>query len=347
MKAHVLKVRYDNGTEFKNATLKSFYEKQGIMHHTSIARTPQQNGFVERQNHTLVEAARTMLIFSKLPEFLWAKAISTSCFTQNCSFIHIQYNKIPYVLLKGRKPNVQYFHVFGSLCYPINDRDDLRKTRPKADIGIFIGYFESSRGFCIYNRRTCKIMETIHVKFDELIAMASECNNLGPVWELVPLPDGKHAIKVKWLWKNKTDVENTVIWNKSRLVAKGYSQQEGIDFEESFALVARLEAVRMFVAYAAHKNFTIYQMDVKTSFLNGPLKEEVYGTPTGQIKYRSMIGGLMYLTASRPDIAFTTFICARYQDSGFELMAYLDADLEGCLDDYKAHLEESNFRETS
>ncbi|GJR79061.1 retrovirus-related pol polyprotein from transposon TNT 1-94 [Tanacetum coccineum] len=84
-----------------------------------------------------------------------------------------------------------------------------------------------------------------------------------------------NIIVVKWLWKNKTDAENTVIWNKSRLVAKGYGQEEGVDFEESFALVARLEAVRIFMAYAAHKNFPIYQMDVKTTFLNGPLKEEV------------------------------------------------------------------------
>ncbi|GJW91955.1 retrovirus-related pol polyprotein from transposon TNT 1-94 [Tanacetum coccineum] len=96
------------------------------------------------------------------------------------------------------------------------------------------------------------------------------------MWELVPLPNGKNVIKVKWLWKNKTDAENTVIPNKSRLGTKGYSEQEGIDFEKSFAPVARLEVVRMFVAYAAHKNLTIYQMDVKTSFLNGPLKEEVF-----------------------------------------------------------------------
>ncbi|GKC62787.1 copia protein, partial [Tanacetum coccineum] len=75
---------------------------------------------------------------------------------------------------------------------------------------------------------------------------------------------------------NKTDAENTIIWNKSRLVAKGYGQEEGIDFEESFAPVARIEAVRIFVAYAAHKNFPIYQMDVKTAFLNGPLKEEFF-----------------------------------------------------------------------
>ncbi|GJZ34225.1 retrovirus-related pol polyprotein from transposon TNT 1-94, partial [Tanacetum coccineum] len=86
----------------------------------------------------------------------------------------------------------------------------------------------------------------------------------------------KNFINLKWLWKNKRDEENTIIRNKSRLVAKGYAQKEGIDFEESFAPVARLEAVRLFIAYAAHKSFTVYQMDVKTAFLYGPLKEEVY-----------------------------------------------------------------------
>ncbi|GJZ84120.1 retrovirus-related pol polyprotein from transposon TNT 1-94 [Tanacetum coccineum] len=96
------------------------------------------------------------------------------------------------------------------------------------------------------------------------------------VWELVDKPFGKKVIKLKWLWKNKKDEDQTVIRNKARLVAKGYAQEEGIDFEESFALVARLEAVRLFIAYATHKSFPIYQMDVKTTFLNGPLKEEVY-----------------------------------------------------------------------
>nr|GFA98755.1 retrovirus-related Pol polyprotein from transposon TNT 1-94 [Tanacetum cinerariifolium] len=96
------------------------------------------------------------------------------------------------------------------------------------------------------------------------------------VWELVDRPLWTNVINLKWLWKNKRDEENTVIRNKSRLVAKGYAQKEGVDFEESFAPVARLEAVRWFITYAAHKSFTIYQMDVKTAFLYGPLKEEVY-----------------------------------------------------------------------
>nr|GEZ80277.1 retrovirus-related Pol polyprotein from transposon TNT 1-94 [Tanacetum cinerariifolium] len=96
------------------------------------------------------------------------------------------------------------------------------------------------------------------------------------VWELVDRPLCTNVINLKWLWKNKHDEENTVIQNKSRLVAKGYVQKEGVDFEESFTPVAWLEAVRLFIAYAAHKSFTVYQMDVKTTFLYGPLKEEVY-----------------------------------------------------------------------
>ncbi|GJS27493.1 retrovirus-related pol polyprotein from transposon TNT 1-94 [Tanacetum coccineum] len=489
-KAKVCKIRTDNGTEFKNATLKAYYEKLGIMQQFSIARTPQQNGVVERRNRTLVEAARTMLIFSRLPEFLWAEAVATACFTQNRSIINTRHNKTPYELLRGRKPNVEYFHVFGSLCYPTNDRDDLGKMKPKADIGVFIGYSETSRGFRIYNRRTKRIMETIHVKFDELTAIASEHDCLEPelqrfnnqnssddlmntpskedldnlfgpmfedyfeqkssdttinsaaqpthdqedspstssiivdtheappvvttsdeqtspislqesdefnqedsadfdgntqfvpydslnheeiessttnlepsnvqnfhqvqpsthiwtkdhpldqvigdpskpvmtrqrlhtdsevcmyaltvsttvstfepknikeamadhswiesmqdelnqferlqVWELVPRPEGKNVIALKWLWKNKCDADNIMVRNKTRLVAKGYKQEEGIDFEESFALVAHLEAVRMFIAFAAHMNITIFQMNVKTAFLNSPLKEEVY-----------------------------------------------------------------------
>nr|GFB07011.1 Gag-Pol polyprotein [Tanacetum cinerariifolium] len=104
------------------------------------------------------------------------------------------------------------------------------------------------------------------------------------VWELIDKPFGKNVIKLKWLWKNKKDEEQTVIHNKARLVANGYTQEEGIDFKESFTLVARLEDVKTFVAYVAYKSFSIYQMDVKTKFLNGPLKEEVYvAQPDGSV----------------------------------------------------------------
>ncbi|GJV69790.1 retrovirus-related pol polyprotein from transposon TNT 1-94 [Tanacetum coccineum] len=106
LKAQILKIRTDNGTEFKNEKLQSFYANLGIVHHTSTARKPQQNGVVERHNRILVEAVRTMLIFSKTLEFLWAEAIATACFTQNRSIVHTWYNKTPYELIRRRKPNV-------------------------------------------------------------------------------------------------------------------------------------------------------------------------------------------------------------------------------------------------
>ncbi|GKF01821.1 retrovirus-related pol polyprotein from transposon TNT 1-94 [Tanacetum coccineum] len=96
------------------------------------------------------------------------------------------------------------------------------------------------------------------------------------VWELVARPDCVMIIALKWIYKVTLDEYNDVLKNKARLVAKGYRQEEGIDFEESFAPVARIEAIRIFIANATSKNMTIYQMDVKTTFLNGELKEEVY-----------------------------------------------------------------------
>ncbi|GKE67351.1 retrovirus-related pol polyprotein from transposon TNT 1-94 [Tanacetum coccineum] len=134
---------------FQNLFQRDIKEMKDVFESTEseLDELEKQNGVVERCNRTLVEAARTMLIFSRLPKFLWAKAVATACFTQNRSIIHTRYNKTPYELLRGQKPNIAYFHVFGSLCYPTNDRDDLGKMKPKADIGVFIGYSETSTGF--------------------------------------------------------------------------------------------------------------------------------------------------------------------------------------------------------
>ncbi|GKA22904.1 retrovirus-related pol polyprotein from transposon TNT 1-94 [Tanacetum coccineum] len=111
--------------------------------------------------------------------FLWAEAINTTCYTQNGSLIRLRYNKTPYELMHDKKPYLSFFHVFCSLCYPSNDNEDLGKLNAKADIGIFVGYVPAKKAFRIYNRRTQKIMETIHVTFDELTAMASEQFSLG------------------------------------------------------------------------------------------------------------------------------------------------------------------------
>nr|GEV78531.1 retrovirus-related Pol polyprotein from transposon TNT 1-94 [Tanacetum cinerariifolium] len=235
---------------------------------------------------------------------------------------------------------------------------------------------------------------------DWVSAMQEELDQFArlKVWRLVPRPEGKSVIKTKWIFTNKKDESSLVIRNKARLVAVGYSQQECIDYDETFAPVARIEAIRLFLAYAAHKDFTVFQMDVKTVFLNGILKEEVYvgqllgfvskqypdhvyaldkalyglkqaprawydvllqflidsgfqkvptpmveqtklildlvGKPVDHTDYRSMIGSLMYVTSSRPDIMFAT--CIWYpKDSGFDLTAYSDADHAGCHLDRK------------
>ncbi|GKC48260.1 retrovirus-related pol polyprotein from transposon TNT 1-94 [Tanacetum coccineum] len=366
LNATVRNIRTDNGTEFVNHTLRAYYEEVGISHQTSVARTPQQNGVVKRRNRTLVEAARTI--------------------------------------------------------------EDLGKLKPKADIGIFVGYAPAKKAFRIYNKRTRMIIETIHADFDKLTVMASEQFTLGPetiipaviapkpavstgspsstiidqdapsistsqtnqetpspviplgveeadhdievahmdhnpyadflipepsseesstqvvipnnvhsvnqppehinkwtkdhqldnvivdpsrsistrrqlqdeaifyyfdaflssvepksykealteFWELVPCPDCVLIITLKWIYKVKLDELGGVLKNKARLVAKGYRQEEGIDFEESFAPVARLEAIRIFITSTAHMNRIVYQMDVKTVFLNGILRKEVY-----------------------------------------------------------------------
>nr|GEZ16975.1 hypothetical protein [Tanacetum cinerariifolium] len=339
-----------------------------------------------------------MFSYAKALLFLWAEAVATACYTQNHSIIHLRHGKTPYELLHNKPHDLSFLYVFGALCYPTNDRKNLGKLQPKADIGIFISYAPTKKAFRIYNRRTRRTIETIHVDFDELTAMASEHSSSGPVlhemtpviinsgimpktppstpfvppsrsdwgfnppepaasinspssttvdqdapspkvpsdkssstdiiltivhpdhqiskhnskWtkdypleniidelarpvstrlqlheqalfcyydaflELVPRPDKVMVISLKWINKVKLDELGGILKNKAQLVDRGYRQEEGIDFEESFASIARLEAIRIFLAFAARMNMVVYQMDVKTAFLNGNLREEVY-----------------------------------------------------------------------
>ena len=135
---------------------------------------------------------------------------------------------------------------------------------------------------CLYHnflsQEEPKMIEDALKDSDWVTVMQEELNEFerNKVWQLVPRPKNRSVVGTKWVFRNKTDVDGIIIRNKAKLVAKGYSQQEGIDYDETFAPVARLEAIRMFLAYAAHKKFKVFQMDVKSAFLNGELEEEVF-----------------------------------------------------------------------
>nr|GEY42108.1 retrovirus-related Pol polyprotein from transposon TNT 1-94 [Tanacetum cinerariifolium] len=214
LQAPVIVVRTDNGTEFKNHVLKEYFDSVGITHETSATKTPQQNGVVKRRNRTLVEAARTMLIFSHAPLFLWVEAISNACYTQNRSIIHQCFNKTPYELIQGRKPDISYLHAFGALYYSKNDRDDIDKLGAKGDIAFFIGYSANSVSYRAYNQRTKKIMETMNVTFDELLAMDFEQNSSRPGLQSMAL-----FIGGKWFLQGSYKFEFEVL---AGLALEGY-----------------------------------------------------------------------------------------------------------------------------
>ncbi|GJX87858.1 retrovirus-related pol polyprotein from transposon TNT 1-94 [Tanacetum coccineum] len=293
-----------------------------------------QNGVIERRNRTLIEAAHTMLIYAKTSLFLWAEAVSTACYTQNRSIVRLRHGKTPYELLHDKHPDLSFFHVFGALCYPTNDSENLAPKvialiaevvvpEPVASTGspssttvdqdalsasnsqttpetqspiIFNDVEEDNHDLDVAHMNnnpffgipipendseassSSDVIPTIvhttapnseHVTkwtkyqpLDNIIikpknykdaltqacwieAMQEELNKFKrlKVWELVPRPDKVMVITLKWIYKVKLNELEGILKNKAQLVARGYHQEEGIDFEESFALVARLDAI--------------------------------------------------------------------------------------------------------
>ena len=160
-------LRSDHGKEFENEAFKNFCSKRGISHNFSCPRTPQQNGVVERKNRTLIEMARTMLNEYDLPTYFWVEAINTSCYILNRVSKRPILNKTPYELWNGKTPNISYFRVFGCKCYILNTKDYLGKFASKTDVGIFLGYSNSSKAYRVFNKRTLVVEESMHVTFDE------------------------------------------------------------------------------------------------------------------------------------------------------------------------------------
>nr|GEV54219.1 hypothetical protein [Tanacetum cinerariifolium] len=452
-------IRYDNGSEFKNRVMNEFFKEKGIKREYSVARTPQQNGIAERRNRTLIKEARIMVLVVK-PHF-----------------------KTPYELLKGRSPALNFMRPFGCHVTILNTLEQLGKFDGKLDEGIFVGYSTNSKTFRVYNTRTRKVEENLHITFLENKPMitgggpewlfnidalsksmnyalvpaginsndfvrieasfdagqssmeiepsqdyilmplwknislfdyslqasdghnkdnhgpsqASESdnqerpnaesstktintigpvntaaptyddypkadyNNLETVISVSPIPSTRihkdhpkeqvigevnFAVQTRkmakqneaWLitfinkqrriifslrWNQRRDQRGIVVRNKARLVAQGYRQEEGIDYDEVFASVAQIEAIRLFLAYASFMDFTVYQMNVKSAFLYGTMEEEVYVSqplgfvdpefPNGVYMVEKALYGLHQAPSAWPNIMFAMCACSRFQ----------------------------------
>ncbi|GKB85503.1 putative ribonuclease H-like domain-containing protein [Tanacetum coccineum] len=177
---HKVKViRSDNGTEFKNSIMNQFCEIKGIKREFSVARTPQQNGVVERKNRTLIKAVRTMLVDSKLPTTFWAEAVNTVCYVLNRVLVIKPYNKTPYELIRGRPPLIDFMKPFGCPVTILNTRDHLGKFEGKADEGYFVGYSVVSKAMRVFNKRTRIVEETLNIRFLE---NSPNVKGNGPDW---------------------------------------------------------------------------------------------------------------------------------------------------------------------
>nr|GFA80388.1 hypothetical protein [Tanacetum cinerariifolium] len=301
------------GTEFLNQTLHTYFAAEGILHQTLVAQTPEQNGIVKRRKQTLVEAARIMLSAAKVPLFFWAKAIATSYFTQNRSLVvskssvvstadvpnQRQQHTTPLNTHTTHNPTCQVPPHTPTIVSTKNmNQAEMVEEYAQVENDEFINIFctlvqnrgetssrhvDSSNMHTFYQHHHFEHRWTKDHPLEQVIGNPSQSVRTRRQLE----SDGEMCMFS--LTMSRTEPKNIKeamadsAWIESmqeelhqfdRL--EGYAQKEGVDFEESFAPIARLEAVRLFIAYAAHKSFTVYQMDIKIEFLYGPLKEEVY-----------------------------------------------------------------------
>nr|GEV34244.1 hypothetical protein [Tanacetum cinerariifolium] len=359
LQSPVIIIRTDNDTEFKNHVLKEYFDSVGIYHQVSSIRTPQQNGVVERRNRTLVEAARIMLIFSlhrysyglkrlqlrgSLKTALSFTAVSTKHHTSSLtaenqisySFVYSGLSVIPRMIVKTLGSLVQKQQGNQASLQPETVADNVSNAMFDANTNQLW-----TDGDMCMDALTVSTMEPKNVKE----AMTD------PAW-IESMQEGLLQFK-----KMDNHEENIIIRNKSRLVVRGYCQEEGLDFKESFAPDARMEAIRIFLAYAVHKSFTIFQMDVKTAFLHGSLKEDVYtqlfsdlmksrfemsmmeemtfflGLQVNQSPCDIFINQSNYVLEILKNMEWNLVILL---DFGFELTGFSDADYAGCKDTFKS-----------
>jgi hypothetical protein len=365
-------IRSDNGGEYVNEGLRSFFRNEGIVPQTTVPYTPQQNGCSERKNRYLVEMVRSMLIDAGLPNKYWGEAVTTANHLQNLLPIADR-PKTPYEYWEGVEPKLTHIRRFGCKAYAVTPTVRTQKLDQKAQKFTFVGYAEGTKGYRLLNtendkitisrdvvfmegdphqsnpwnngkpdemkktineevdistnehtvkdndtttsseqqrteaetevrrssriiKRPQRLIETANVAaeiiepktFDEANccnesaewrkAMEGEicCLKQNGTWSLQELPEGKTAIGCKWVYKAKTDNEGNVTKYKARLVAQGFSQKFGEQYDEVFAPVAKPETFRLLLTIAGQRRLCVKHYDIQSAYLNGDLSHEVY-----------------------------------------------------------------------
>ncbi|GAU36409.1 hypothetical protein TSUD_38770 [Trifolium subterraneum] len=306
--------------EFTSNEFKQFLVDQGIEHEVTAPYTPQHNGLAERRNRTVLNMVRSMLREKSLPSILWGEAASTAVYILNKCPTKKLVNIVPEEKWNGQdQTNYTCWKIKSPVINPLllDEEPSVEDTRPATEAsssraseiitdGTRRNRVPSTRlqDFETYNYNAINIdgdlvhfalfVDSEPVSFEEAISSdvwkkammeeieAIEKNN---TWFLTDLPKNKHQIAVRWVYKVKLDSNGSISKYKARLVAKGFLQKAGLDYQEVYAPVARIETIRLVIAIASVKKWSLSQMDVKSAFLNGPLDEEVYvAQPPGFVK---------------------------------------------------------------
>ncbi|UYV80857.1 hypothetical protein LAZ67_19002001, partial [Cordylochernes scorpioides] len=257
---HIVKeILTDGGKEFVNKETSKITNKYGINHRITMPYTPQQNGSAERENRTLIEAARSMIYAKNMSLKLWAEAVNTATYVLNRTGPTQIEGKTPYELWFDKNPAVDHLRIFRTECFVRVPDEKRRKLDAKSE-------------------KTYKeAMDSPNAQFWKE-AMNEEMNSLteNDVYECTTLPPGQKPIDCKWVLKTKLNSKGEITRFKARLVAKGFAQKKGIDYEETFSPVARHDTIRTLLAIAANEDLKLVQFDIKTAFLYGDLQDQIY-----------------------------------------------------------------------
>uniref|UniRef100_A0A2N9H2Q3 Integrase catalytic domain-containing protein n=1 Tax=Fagus sylvatica TaxID=28930 RepID=A0A2N9H2Q3_FAGSY len=268
--------RTDNAMEYRDSQFLDFIHTQGTIIQRSCVGTSQQNGRAERKHRHILDSVRAFLISASCPERFWGEAALTAVYTINRLPSSALQNVTPFECLYGTPTSYYSLRIFGYACFVLLQPHEHSKLEPRSRLCCFLGYgIEHKAVLSLHEphtyREACTNPLWQQAMTEELQALEKT-----HTWDLVDLPPGKSAIGCKWVYKIKTKSDGSIERYKARLVAKGYAQEYGIDYEETFAPVARITSVRSLLAIAAVHQWPLFQMDVKNAFLNGDLTEEVY-----------------------------------------------------------------------